>query len=224
MMDNKKLLLFGTTMFSAELAEILHFQGCYDIIGYVVDKRYKNIDNFNNLPVYIFECLDTDLDMSGVEIVLSLGYSHMNENRRIKYEICKLKGYKVFTYISPQAIVYSDKIGEGSIVLPGSYIGPFSEVGICTVIRPGTVLSHHVSIGNYNWIADGCTFGGSVQMGNFCFLGLGTTVRNEISIADFTFIGAHSYVGINTEKCKAYFGVPLKAIEGINSYDAIRNV
>ena len=210
-------------MFSAELAEILRHEGV-EVIGYVIDKSYKTNDCFNNLPVYAFEDVNNLLDVTRVEFVLSLGYSSMNEHRESKYDICKSRGYKVFTFISNRAIVYSNKIGEGSLILPGTYIGPFSEVGICTVIRPGTVLAHHDKIGDFNWIADGCTFGGGVTCGSHCFLGLGTTVRNEISVADYTFTGAKSCVINDTLKDSAYVGVPAKKISKITAREIIAKV
>lgn len=149
--------------------------------GFVVDSHYKKSDIFQSLPIFAFEDIEELVDINAVQFVLALGYSNMNEHRQAKFNYCKSRGYKVFTYVSQQAQVLTDKVGEGSIILPGTYIGPYSEVGICTVIRPGTVLAHHDVIGDFNWIADGCTLGGGVKMGSHCFLGLGTTVRNEIT-------------------------------------------
>lgn len=219
---NKKVLVFGTTMFSAEIAEIMRAEGV-EVDGFVVDRQYKDCELFQNLSVFAFEDIEELIDINEVQLVLALGYSKMNEHRKAKYDYCKSKGYKVFTFVSQQAQVFTNKIGEGSIILPGAYIGPFSQIGVCTVVRPGTVLAHHDLIGDFNWIADGCTFGGGVKMGNFGFIGLGTTVRNEISIADDTFIGAHSYVRKNTERNRAYYGVP--AIEiGKESKEVIKQV
>ena len=174
--------------------------------------------------MYEFENIENVVDISTVKIALTIGYSQMNEHRESKFNYCKEKGYKVLTYVSKQAQVYTNHIGEGSIILPGTYLGPFSEVGICTVVRPGSVLAHHDVIGDFNWIADGCTFGGGVRMGSHCFLGLGTTVRNEISISDYTFTGAQTYLGRDTERYGAYIGVPSKKIEGSSSIEAVIKV
>ena len=211
-------------MFSAELAEILRLGRGVKVVGFTIDASYKKSEVFQDLPVFAFEEIEKLVDINSVAFALTLGYSQMNEHRLVKYNYCKSKGYEVFTYVSPQAQVLTNKIGEGSIILPGTYIGPFSEVGICTVIRPGTVLAHHDIIGSFNWIADGCTFGGGVKVGNHCFLGLGTTVRNEVCIADYTFLGAQTYIGHDTEKNKAYIGVPAKIISGKTSYEVVSKV
>lgn len=222
-MNNKTVLVFGATMFSAELAEILRYEGI-NVLGYVLDRSYKDCDEFYGLPVYDFESIESKVNVNDVEFALSLGYHQMNEHRKAKYDICKAKGYKVFSYVSPNAQVYSRKIGEGSLILPGTYVGPYTELGLCNVVRPGTVLAHHDIIGDYNWIADGCTFGGGVRMNNFCFLGLGTTVRNEVTIADHTFVGAQSYISLDTKKCTPYIGIPAKVIPGKTSYEVIKKV
>lgn len=218
-----KVLMFGTTMFSAELQEILNMEG-KEVVGYIIDRDYLLTDYYNELPVYPFEDIESCIDVSSTEIALTLGYSKMNEHRASKYAICKKKGYNILTYVSRQAHVFTDKIGEGSIVLPGTYIGPFSEIGKCAVIRPGSVFSHHDVIGNYNWIADGCTFGGGVKMGDHCFLGLGTTVRNGITISDYTLACAQTYLGRDTEKFKAYKGVPAKEVTGKTAYEVVCNI
>ena len=218
----KRVLVFGTTMFSAEIAEILRLNNV-EVLGFVVDAKFKHDDKYQNLPVFVFEDIEDHVDISTTEFALTLGYSEMNEYRELKYRICKSKGYQVFTFISPQAQVFSEQIGEGSLILPGAYVGPYSQLGICTVVRPGTVLAHHDLIGDYNWIADGCTFGGGVKMGSFCFIGLGTTIRNEISIADYTFIGAHSYIRKNTNNNGVYYGVPATET-GKTSKDVIKLV
>lgn len=134
----------------------------------------------------------------------------MNLYREQKYKECKDRGLCIRTYISPKAIVYSDIIGEGCIIMPGAYIGPYSEIGIGNVIRSNCVLSHHDKIGNFNWIADGSVFGGGAVIGNNCFLGLNSTIRNEIAIADRTFLGAKSYLGYSSECDGAYIGIPAK--------------
>lgn len=222
-MDTKRVVILGVTMFSAEVCEILRRAGT-EVAGFTVDTEYLKEDKFCNLPVYPFESIGQYVDVKSVEFVLTIGYSGMNDHRESKYLRCKEMGYNVFTYVSDKAIVYTEKIGEGSLILPGSYVGPFCEIGKCTIIRPGTVLAHHDMIGDFNWLADGCTLGGGVRIDNHCFLGLGTTVRNEINLADYTFTGAQTYVGHDTEKLKAYIGVPAREIKSKTSYDVITKV
>lgn len=221
-MRNKTIVIFGDTMFSAEVMRIIQMEGG-NPIAFTLDSNYIKSPRFCDLPVYPFETLEQYVDINNVEILLSIGYNKMNKHRESKYQECKSRGFKIHTFISKHALVYADSIGEGSVIMPGAYIGPFSALGLCNVIRSGCVLSHHEKIGDFNWIADGCTYGGNVVQGNNCFIGLGTTVRNGISIADNTFVGAHSYLHHNTSYDSVYYGNPTVKQE-MTSFEIISKV
>ena len=224
-MNNKKIVIFGDTMFSAELMNIVSQEcGNDKVIAFSIDSKYKKTEEFCGLPMYPFEQLEQYIDVTNTEILLTIGYNNMNQLRKVKYEECKSRGFMVHTYISQKAIVYSDDIGEGCIIMPGAYIGPISTLGVGNVIRSGCVLSHHETIGDFNWIADNCTLGGKVDQGSNCFLGLGSTIRNEISIADKTFVGAHSYLSSDSIYEGAYVGSPAKIISGKKSVEIITRV
>lgn len=222
-MGNEKVIIVGTTMFSGELQYILMHSGI-EVIGFSVDEAYIKSHNFCNLPVYPFEKIDRYVDMAKTKILLAIGYSEMNNHRMEKYLYCKEKGYKIYSFCSNKAIILTENIGEGNIIMPGSYVGPYSKLGVCNVIRAGAVLSHHDIVGNYNWIADGCIIGGGITIGNNCFIGLGSTIRNEITVSDYSFIGAHSYLGHETKLHSVHYGVPAKLIENQDSIEKIKKV
>lgn len=218
-----KIVILGTTMFSSQLCEILKREGI-EIVAYTVDKEYIDSDSFCNLPVFPFEELEHCVDTSEIDIAITIGYIHMNDVRKAKYLECKRRGFNVFTFISKEAQVYTEKIGEGSIIMPKSYVGPFSQIGNCCVIWPGVVLAHHNKLDDYNWVASCCCFGGGASSGKNCFLGLGCTIRNEIELADYTFIGAQTYIGKDTIPHAAYLGVPARQIPDKDSLDIVSKV
>lgn len=193
------------------------FQTCWGVACYTVDAKYYKEKKYCDQPVYPFEDIHNCLDVDKTEFVLGLGYSSMNQICERKYMECKERGFNVHTFVSPFAIVYTENIGEGSIIMPGAYIGPYSKIGIGNVIRAHCTLSHHDTIGNFNWIADGCTLGGGVIVDDNCFIGLGSTIRNEVTIAEKTFVGAHSYVSNNTPPDSVIFGVPGKLKNNVTS-------
>lgn len=219
-----EILLFGCTMFSSEMRRIIEYEMGGEIIGYVVDRQFIEHDKYDNLPIYAFEELNSIFDMKKVGLLLTVGYSKMNKIRQEKYYAGKALGYRIASYISKKALVYSDNIAEGSIILPGCYIGPFSIIGKCNVIKSGVHIPHHCQLGNFNWIAGGTIFGGGVKMEDYCFIGLGSTIRNEIFIANETFIGANAYLSFSTEPCGVYYGVPARKITDKISLDVINKV
>lgn len=223
MKEHKKVIILGATMFSSQLCEIFKTEG-FEVVGFTVDRAYLNSDTFNGLPVYPFEALDNYINTKVVSILNTIGYIRMNDIRRQKHMECKSRGLNVLTYVSENAQVYTNDIGEGSIIMPGSYVGPFSKIGECSVVWPGVVLSHHNIIGDNCWIAPSCCIGGGAKVNHNCFLGLGSTIRNEIELADYTFVGAHTYVGKDTVQGGAYVGVPSRLLSRGNSYEIVANV
>ena len=223
MKDCNKVIILGTTMFSSQLSVILN-QEDVEVIGFTVDKSFLDSNTFNGLPVYPFEELESCVNTREVSILNTIGYTRMNDVRRQKHVECKRRGLNVFTYVSENAQVYTNDIGKGSIIMPGSYVGPFSKIGESIVVWPGVVLSHHNIIGDNCWIAPSCCIGGGARINHNCFLGLGSTIRNEIELAGYTFVGAHSYVGKDTVKGGAYVGVPARLLSSRDSYEIVAKV
>lgn len=221
----KSIIIYGCTMFSSELYAILSSElGNDAVVAFTVNKEYKTTESFEGLPVYAFEDLTNYFNKEDIGILIAIGYNNLNKLRENIYLSCKNTGYKIYTFISKNALIYSNEIGEGSIIMPGSYVGPFCKLGLCNIIKFGVSLPHHVNIGNFNWIAGGTIFGGKAQVGNHCFIGLSSTIRNEIVIADETFIGAKSYMSSNTKVGSAYYGIPAKLVEDRTSQEIINRV
>ena len=218
-----KIVIFGKTMFSSQLYIILKHEG-YDIVAFTVDKLYRDSTFFEDLPLFPFEELENYVEKDEIEIALSIGYNHMNDVRKGKYLECKMRGFKILTFVSKEAHIYTDEIGEGCLIMPKAYIGPFSKLGVCCVIWPGVVLAHHNELDDYNWIAPSCCWGGGASSGKNCFLGIGSTVRNEIRLANYTFISAHTYIGKETIPGGAYLGVPAKLLPNTNSLEIVAKV
>lgn len=219
----KKIIILGNTEFAEELYQVMTAEGI-EVVAFTVDRIYMESDTFCNLPMYPFESIEDYLDMSEVDVALALGYSQMNYVRKLKYEECKQRGYSIATFCSEKAFIYTESIGEGSIIMPSVYIGPSVEIGLCNVFKVKISLPHHNKVGNFNWFSGGCTFGGGTIVGSNCFLGLSTTVRNSICLADCTFAAANSYIHKNTLEGGAYMGMPAKIIEGKTSMEIIKNV
>lgn len=219
----KQVVILGDTEFAEELYQVMITEGI-EVVAFSVDKDYMKSNTFCNLPMFPFEDIENNIDMNTVEVALALGYSHMNEVRKNKYEECKKRKFNIATFCSERAFIYTKSIGEGCIIMPSVYIGPSVEVGVCNVFKSRISIPHHNVVGNFNWFASGCTLGGGAKIGNNCFIGLCTTVRNSISVADYTFTAATSYLHKDTIEGRAYMGIPAKIIAGKTSMDIISKV
>lgn len=221
----KNIIVFGATEITSWLIHSLVYEKQANIVAITVEKAYVESSHFCGIKVVPFEELDSLFDMSNCQILITIGYNQMNNVRLRIYNQCKEKKYKIYTYISKRAIVDSiDNIGEGSIIMPGAFVGPHVRIGICNIINVGACISHSITIGNFNFIAGNVVFGGNVEMENNCFLGMNTTIINGIHIASYTFVGASALINRDTEEYGVYTAVPTIKKEGKYSLDIVKKV
>lgn len=212
-----KVIIFGDSLYSLFLYETLKREGCADVVAFTLNKEYIKKNEIYGVPVIPFESLDSSFNMSECEIALTIGYRKLNDNRKRIYNECKIRGYRLYTYVSKNAMCYSDDIGEGSIILPGSYIGPFVKVGKACCIHIDVWLSHDISVGDFTYIAGGTMVGGTATIGNSCFIGMSCTIKNGVHMGDRTFLGANSYLSEDSLEGKAYVGSPAQNPNNIRS-------
>ena len=211
-----ELIILGTTIYSATTRKILEKEGV-KVVAYSTYRDYIKENEFEGLPVYPFEDLNLIFGAGKFMVINTIGYSNMNRIREKVYYDIKRNEYQIYTFISKYAQVYTDDIGEGSLIMPNAYIGPYVKLGACCVVNPGTQLSHHISMGNFNFIGRGVIVGGDVEICNNCFIGLHSTIKNKIKISDYTIVGAGSNVIKSTEENCVYVGNPAKKLEGKES-------
>lgn len=209
-MIKPKVIIIGTSIFSEDICQIIQFEQMADVLAYCTYQAFMDICQIGNLPVVAFEELSSRYDMSNVHLLNTIGYSKMNIIREKVFEDCIKLDYQIYTYISPKAIVYTDCIGLGSIIMPNAYIGPNVFIGKANIIWNNVALTHRITIGDFNFICANCTIGGNVNIKNNCFLGLNATIKNGVVIADRTLIGSSSNVLHSTELGLTYVGNPAK--------------
>lgn len=211
-----KVIIFGLSDFSLCFYQTLKVEAQHEVVAFTVTKEYLPTEKTcEGLPIVDFDQLHQVFDMGECCVALTIGYKHMNDGRKKIYESCKEHGYNVFTYISPNAMMYSNNIGEGAFVYAGTYIGPYVSIGKCAIIHMQVCVSHNISVGDFSYLAAGTVVGGGAQIGKNCFLGMNSTIRNEIYVGDRVLVGANSFVNNNAEDGLAYMGNP-----AINKNDA----
>lgn len=191
----RNLVIFGDTHFSERLCKYIEFEKRDHVVAFTQEREFINHKELLGVPVIPLEKLKDEL-LIDFSIIIGIGYSKMNSLREYVYQLCKKNNYKIASYISTSAIVYSfvENFGEGNLVFPGAIIGPDCKLGLCNIIESGCALSHDVELANFNYISANAAFGGFSKISNNCFIGLNATVRDGISIADKTIIGSASNV------------------------------
>lgn len=183
----------------------------YEIESFVVDSAYKKNEYLDGLKVIEFEKICNIYKSEDFEIVLSFGYKNMMDNRKQKFMLCKELGYNCFTYISSDAKVYSENIGEGTIVYPNVTIAPNTKIGIGNFFEVNSTIAHNTIIGDFNYFAPSVTVSGATDIGNNCFFGIGSIVFDRLRISDYSLIGAGVVMNHSTNAYESYrINEPLK--------------
>lgn len=189
----KNVIIIGTTNFSRLIYQLMHQENDANVLAFTTYRDFKDTDEFTGLPVVAFEDLETLYDMSSTYVLNTIGYSHMNAIREKVYNDCVEKGYKIYTYVSKNACVYSDiPENSGCIIMPGVFIGPYVSMGVSNIFVSNCIITHEIELGNFNFIGAGTVVSGDVKIENRCFTGSNSTIKNGIHLEDCTLLGSGS--------------------------------
>lgn len=216
----KNFVIYGDTPFAEEIFNIISFEGRDCVVAFTNDRVFITRKAIKGLQVIPFDELNESLTDS-FEILLAYGYTRMNSLREKVYNECKSAGMKVGTYISINALCYSEYIGEGSMVWPNVYIGPGTSIGRCNIIQASCTLAHDNTLGDFNYLAPGVVLGGRVSISNYCFLGLNCTVKSDLHILDKTILGSGCNMIHDSLIEGCYYGNPGRVSEKQSSNTVI---
>ena len=123
----------------------------------------------------------------------------------------KLSTWNIISYKS--FISDSMRIGEGSVVMPGSTVRINAKIGSHTVLNSSCVVEHGCEIGDYVNISPNATLCGDVRVGDHSIIGAGSIVLPKTYIAPNVIVGAGSIV-LNSLTCAGtYVGTPAVRIK-----------
>lgn len=216
----RNLVIYGDSAFAERLSVYILMEKKDKLLGFTNDDAFITRKEINGLPVIPFSLLKNVFDFE-FQIILGYGYTKMNELRKKVYKECKLSGVVIGSYISLNAVCYTDDIDEGCIILPNVVIGPGTKIGKCNFFESSVSISHDSIIGDFNFFSTGVVLGGYVNIHNHCFIGLNSTIKSDIDIMDYTLVGANCNVLASTETCCVYIGNPAKVISKKNSKEVI---
>ena len=205
----KNYVIYGDTNFAEEILNVIKIEGRDKVLAFTNDRAFMTRIKIEYYPVISFDELKQTLK-EPFEILIAYGYTKMNTLREKVYDECKAAGMKVGSYISTNAICYSERIGEGSMVWPNVYIGPGVVIGICNIIKASCEVAHNNVIGNFNYIAGSVVMGGRASISNHCFIGLNSTIKSGIVLADYTLLGMGCNMLKESEPYGVYVGNPAK--------------
>ena len=195
----KKVIIYGVNQQAQQIKAYIESEKSAEIHAFVVDPEYKKQDELLGKSVYEFEEARRAFPPDEYEIVLTFGYRNMVKNREEKFWSCKKAGYTLYTFISKNADVYTEDIGEGCIVYPHVFLAPFTKLGKGVFLENGVSIAHHTRIGNFVFCAPRAVVCGDVIIKDHCFLGSNCTVINSIELSERTLVAAGARASKDTK-------------------------
>lgn len=205
-------VIYGDSSFAERVYSYMRLEKDIRVVGFTNDERFITRSEIQGQKVFPFSFFLEHLK-DGCELILAYGYSGMGNLKEKVFRECLDAGCRIGSFFSPQAILFTDRIGDGTIILPGVIIGPGTVIGRCNFFEAACVVSHDSVIGDFNYFSTGAVLGGFSNVGSHCFIGLNSTIKNEVSLADYSLIGAASNVLISTEEDCVYAGNPAKMLK-----------
>lgn len=207
----KKLIIFGI----GEQAEMAYYyfknDSKYDVVAFTVDKKYIDKETLFDLPIIEFESIENIYSEEEYELFIAVGYNKINKLREEKYLLCKEKGYKIASYISSKASIFTDKIGENSFILEDNTIQPYVTIGNNVTLWSGNHIGHHSIIQDNCFVTSHVVISGGCEIGENTFIGVNATLRDHIKIGKSNVIGAGALILGDTEDNKVYMANPTEA-------------
>ena len=208
-----KVLIIGANNYAVELLREIEQETPLRIEAFATYKDFKTIDSLDGIPVVAFEDIRQLYPNDNISVVVAIGYTKMNAIREKVYRDCRQQGFRICGYISPRANIYSNNIGEGTIVRTGAHIGVNVTLGDGCIVNQGVTLTHDIKAGDFCFFGACSVFGGVTNIGSHCFFGLNCTIKNRLEIADRTLIGAGSVMLQDSEPEGVYVGNPARKLD-----------
>lgn len=189
----KEIVIYGINMQAQQLYYYIRKENCGNVAAFIIDKEYYKEtmkEMVDGCDIVFFEDITRKYPPDRYDVILSFGYKNMVRNREKKFCECKKAGYTIKSFISKEANVNTENIGEGVVIYPNVYIAPYTYIGKGTFIEIGCNIAHHTSIDDFVFLAPGVTVCGGVSIQNNCFIGGGSVVGNNVIIEKMSLVGA----------------------------------
>lgn len=220
MNDNKKnIIIFGV----GELAELANFyfsnDSNYKVCAFTLDAQYVEADTYLGLPLINFDIVQLHYSPEEYDMFVAIGYSKLNENRKVKYFEAKEKGYNLASYVSSKSTSWKGlEVGENTFIMEDNTIMPFSKIGNNVLIWVNNIIAHHMIIEDHVTVTSHCAIGGNVIIKEQAFIGLNSTLRNNILIGRGAIVGASANIVGDVKDFSIMLGNPAKS-NGLDSRD-----
>lgn len=187
------LIIIGLSSTARHVYSFVTYHKLFNVIGFAVSEKFKNIATFNGLPVYGLEALK-DYDLGEYSVFVAMLWNRLNGDRQRLYDYCKTHGFKMANLISPLAVVRSPLKGDNCWIHDLVVIQNNSEIQSDVAIMSGALIGANTIIGAHCFFGAQSVLGGGSTVGERTFVGIKATVFDGTTVGKKCIIGACSAV------------------------------
>ncbi|MDT7950175.1 MAG: acetyltransferase [Acetobacteraceae bacterium] len=202
---SRKLVIVGDSAFAEIADEYFRAHTDYSVVAFSVERAYLKRDELHGRPVVPFETLEDVATPADHDVFVAVTYVQLNRLRTRLAAAAKQKGYRLASYISPNAFVYENAtLGEHCFIFENNVVQPFVSIGDNVVLWSGNHIGHHSVIGPNVFVSSHVVVSGFCNVGRNCFFGVNSSVANNVTIAPDCWIGAGAVIGKDTAEGELY--------------------
>ena len=202
-----KTIIFGTK----EISQLANFYLSADTdnepCSFCEDGEFIENSIVESLPVIPFEEIELHHTPDSCVFFVPLYDNFLREKKC--QEVIK-KGYKIISYISSKANIFTKEIGFNCFIMEGNNIQPHTKIGNSVILWSGNHIGHHSLIKNNIFFSSHVVLSGKCLVEDYSWFGVNSCIKDGIKISEGSFIGMGSVVTKNTKAYKKYIGNPAK--------------
>lgn len=221
MTQNKKLVIIGAGELANIAYEYFTYDSDYEVVGFCVEKEYKNAETLYDKPIITFEELTSRFPKESYDAFVAIPASQLNRLRTRLYQTVKELGYTCATYISSKAFVWRNaEIGENCFVFEHNTIQPFVKIGNNVILWSGNHIGHQTIIEDNCFLSSHVVVSGYCKIGDSSFLGVNSTFNDHVEVPRDCIIASGALVSKSLpEPGKVYYGTPAKEMPKKSAFD-----
>ena len=208
-----KIIIFGTNEISLMAKFYFEQDSDHEVFGFCLDSEFIKESSLENKPILCFDRIEADYSPEDYLFFVPL---YDNKLREFKVTQVTSKGYKLTTYVSSKATIFSKKIGTNCFVMENNVIQPYVEIGDNNIFWSGNHIGHHSIVKNNIFFSSHVVLSGKCTVEDYCWFGVNSCIRDGIVIAEGSYIGMGSVVTKKTKSYKKYIGNPAKEYGNVN--------
>lgn len=196
----KKVIFAGNAVTADILNAYLAQDDRYQVVGLTVDDEYVEQGGIEGFQTIGLSRLVETFSPDECSVIMAMGYGDINRSRENMFHRIKNLGYRIETYVHPDAKVFTEyPLSEGCVILPSALIEPHVRVGANTMVWGNVTLAHHSSIAENCWIASGAVVSGHAKVERNAFIGVNATIVNEVVVGEYAIVGAGALIVKNAK-------------------------